>query len=79
MHTCKHACMHASPGVANQNSRYKTRYQLHKEKKTAKMIAMTTREMEAQGTPIELSGEVYSIDEGSVPFCLRYVEPLNTD
>ena len=35
------------------------------------MVAAVTRKMEAQGTPIELSGEVYSIDEGSVPDCLR--------
>merc|ERR1712224_1126776 len=58
---------------------YKTRYQRHKEKKTATMVAAVTRKMDAQGTPIELSGEVYSIDEGSVPACLRDAEPLNTD
>ena len=35
------------------------------------MVAGVTRKMKAQGTPIELSGEVYLIDEGSVPDCLR--------
>ena len=76
---CKHASMHIFPGMFNKHSMYKTRYQRHQEKKTAKMMAMITRKMEAQGTPLELSGEVYSIDEGSVPYCLRDVEPLNPD
>ena len=76
---CTPASMHAyiSPVMFKYHSRYKTRYQRHKEKKTAMMAAVVTRKMEAQGTPIELSGEVYSIDEGSVPDCLRDAEPLH--
>ena len=54
-----------------ERSRYKTTAQKNKEKRREKMEARLIWKMGQQGVPVQLSGEVYRIDEESVPECLQ--------
>jgi tRNA A-37 threonylcarbamoyl transferase component Bud32 len=66
--TVEHSVTHQ---IERSTGRYKTTAQKNKEKRREKMEARLVWKMEQQGVPVQLSGEVYRIDEQSVPECLQ--------